>query len=141
MGVQKMNVGFYHMAVMECGSCGVPHAIPVVMYDTCVEEGGFWTCPNGHRRGYYEGVQTTRKAQEAIVRERDRLKQENARLEEEAARALVDAEKATTALTRHKKRASAGVCPCCNRTVSQMAKHMQSKHPDYNVVPLKAVKA
>lgn len=49
-------------------------------------------------------------------------------------------QKAERKLATHKKRASAGVCPCCNRTVSQMARHMQAKHPDYNVVPLKVAK-
>lgn len=32
---------------------------------------------------------------------------------------------------RLRKRASAGVCPCCNRTFSQLARHMQTKHPTF----------
>lgn len=34
-------------------------------------------------------------------------------------------------LTRTKKRGGHGVCPCCNRTFQQLARHMKSKHPDY----------
>ena len=34
-------------------------------------------------------------------------------------------------VTRLKKRAIAGVCPCCNRTFQQLAAHMAHKHPDY----------
>jgi hypothetical protein len=30
-----------------------------------------------------------------------------------------------------KSRARHGVCPCCNRQFVNMAKHMQSKHPDF----------
>ena len=43
------------LKTMQCGTCGVSHAIPVVMFDRCYEEGGFWHCPNGHQRGYSEG--------------------------------------------------------------------------------------
>ena len=43
---------------------------------------------------------------------------------------------------RLKRRVAAGTCPCCQRTVAQLARHMQTKHPDYgktdNVVALKA---
>lgn len=122
-----------------CGTCGVLHAIPKVMYDTCLEEGGFWHCPNGHLRGFRQG----RHEKEAVVRERDRLKQANARLVEEAAAAERAKQRATSELKRHKKRAAAGTCPCCKRTFSNMARHLKTEHPDFvkeqggNVVALK----
>jgi len=34
-------------------------------------------------------------------------------------------------LTRLKKRVAKGVCPCCNRTFRDLARHMESKHPNY----------
>lgn len=43
------------------------------------------------------------------------------------------------AATRLKNRAKAGVCPCCNRTFQNLARHMASQHPDHetdNVVEL-----
>jgi DNA repair exonuclease SbcCD ATPase subunit len=33
--------------------------------------------------------------------------------------------------TRIKNRASNGVCPCCNRTFQNLARHMHTKHPDF----------
>jgi hypothetical protein len=33
--------------------------------------------------------------------------------------------------TRIKNRIAAGVCPCCNRTFKNLARHMGNKHPDY----------
>lgn len=27
-------------------------------------------------------------------------------------------------------------CPCCTRTFANMARHMKTQHPDYNVVPM-----
>lgn len=119
---------------MQCGRCGVWHAIPQKMYDTCLEEGGFWHCPNGHSWGFREG----QRKKEEVRRERDLLKQQLAQRDDEIARQRrlrEDTERALSAqkgqVTKLRKRASAGVCPCCNRTVSQMARHMASKHPGF----------
>lgn len=120
---------------IQCGSCGVWHAIPKAMHDNCVEEGGHWHCPNGHQRGYNQG----RRAREAVIRERDQLKQKVAQLADEAAEARSAKDKAKKLLSRHRKRAKAGTCPCCNRTFSNMASHMKTQHPEFesNVVNLR----
>ena len=34
-------------------------------------------------------------------------------------------------VTKLKKRISAGVCPCCTRTFSNLSRHMATQHPDY----------
>lgn len=34
-------------------------------------------------------------------------------------------------LTRTKNRVANGVCPCCNRTFKDLARHMAGQHPDY----------
>lgn len=115
---------------LQCGSCGVEHSIPTAMYDTCRREGGFWHCPNGHSRGWKEG---TEKAELVVLRrERDRAIQEQARLADEVSAKEKD-------IARLKKRSAAGVCPCCTRTFTNMAKHMRTKHPEMiapNVVKL-----
>lgn len=123
---------------IQCGTCGVWHAIPTAMYDMCVEEGGFWHCPNGHSRGYREG----RNERDAVRRERDRLKQRTAQLEDDLKSARDSWNTAERELQRHKKRAKAGTCPCCKRTFQNMAAHMRTKHPDFDpskseVVPFK----
>lgn len=130
----RFNFGGEHLILVQCGNCGVKHAIPVFKYDSAVEEGGFWHCPNGHERGFREG----KREKEAIQRERDRLKQENARLQDEIAAVERSKERVKAEMKRHKKRAAAGLCPCCNRTFSNMTRHMKTEHPDYNVVPLNA---
>lgn len=122
--------------VTQCGTCAVWHTVPEIVWDAQVREGGFHTCPNGHSRGWKTG--TEQKEQEAIRRERDRLKQETARLEDEKREAwatanaqLERAQKAEAATKRLKKRASAGTCPCCSRTFSNMATHMKRQHPGF----------
>lgn len=36
-------------------------------------------------------------------------------------------------LAKVKNRVKNGVCPCCNRSFSDLRRHMESKHPDYNL--------
>lgn len=118
--------------VHQCGTCAVWHTIPEIKYDSCKREGGFWTCPNGHSRGWDRGTQEVER--ERIRQERDRLKQDAARMADEIAAERKRAEEAEKKLLQTKRRANAGVCQCCNRTFLNVQRHMKSKHP--NVVPL-----
>ena len=121
---------------IQCGACGTFHAIPKAMYDAALEDGGYWSCPNGHRRGYTEG----RKQREAVVRERDLLKQRLAQRDDDILDLQRKLHKQENKVTRLKKRAAAGVCPCCNRQFQNLLTHMKTKHADYgtNVVPIKS---
>lgn len=112
-----------------CGTCGVAHALPKTMYDNCARQGGFWSCPNGHRRGWHEGSEKTeiKRLQDEIANEKKRREAALSRANEATA-ALAKAEKS---LARHKKRTAAGTCPCCKRTFQQLARHMTNKHPEY----------
>lgn len=115
--------------------CGISFAVPSWWDRGKRETHTTFYCPNGHGQNYLAASET-----ETLRRERDRLKQNAARLEDEKREAEERAAKAEAATKRLKKRVAAGVCPCCNRTVSQMQKHMAAKHPDYvksNVVELK----
>lgn len=127
--------------VEQCGTCAIRHTVPEIVYDTYAREGGFWHCPNGHQRGFRKGSDEIER--ENTRRERDRLKQDAARMEEEIRAQRERADKAEAATKRLKKRAAAGTCPCCQRTFSNMSRHMQTKHPEFraeavNVVPLRA---
>lgn len=116
--------------VWECRTCGVISTCPEPVWDQQQAEGGYHHCSNGHQWGWNKESCE----REQLRRERDRLKQQAARLEEEASLSRVRAERAEEANRKLKKRAAAGVCPCCNRTFTNMQRHMKSKHP--NVVSL-----
>lgn len=132
------------MITMACTHCFIQYGIPDEMHRQATRQGGAFKffCPAGHQQAYGEGeVEKERRA-------RQRAEQENARLADEvraakrrADEAFAQAETAKRSLARHKKRSAAGVCPCCTRTFTNMARHMKSQHPTFNVVPLKAVKA
>lgn len=113
------------LTIMSCGKCGVEFAMPETMRFEKKSSGGTWYCPNGHPRMYgesgvdeYKRLLTTEQREAAKLRERAIV----------AEHAQAKAEKVINLL---KKRAAAGLCPCCNRTVSQLAAHMKTKHADF----------
>ena len=128
MALQKIITDI-ELKTIQCGSCGVYHAIPLVMYQSCYDEGGFWTCPNGHSRGYSEGSIFRQLEKEKKRRMWAETNAENARKDAEQSERRRIAQKSAT--TRLKNRAKAGVCPCCTRTFKQLAAHMKNKHPDF----------
>lgn len=129
--------------IADCIVCGVAFTVPAVVYRQQRESGGHHSCPNGHSQGWNkDGCENAR-----LRRERDNLKQQMARVEDERRQAQQSEEaqraramKAESAAKRLAKRASAGTCPCCQRTFSNMGHHMKTKHPDFGaeVVPLRA---
>lgn len=124
---------------LQCGTCGVAHAIPKTMYDAFRREGGFWFCPSGHQRGWNEGAEKTelKRLQAELDAERKRKESALARANEaeNAGReALKQLKGAKTRLKNVKARVANGVCPCCNRTFVNLQRHMHTKHPDYTGV-------
>jgi hypothetical protein len=117
-----------------CINCGVAYTIPSEMFEHQRKSGGYHSCPNGHLQGWGKGETE----HDITRRERDRLRQQLAERNDEIARQermRKETEgklaQATKKAARALKRAAAGVCPCCHRTVSQMARHIKSKHPDF----------
>lgn len=114
---------------LQCGTCGVWHAIPENLYNTRKIEGGYWYCPNGHQRGFSEG--SLRKQLEKEKKRREWAEAE-ARIERgnaEHERRRANGYKGEAA--KIKKRVKHGVCPCCNRSFENLKRHMQSQHPNY----------
>jgi hypothetical protein len=115
------------LATEVCCTCNVDFAWPEPLRKAALDDHrrGFY-CPNGHLQ-YFIGETTTAKA----CRERDMLR---AQLDQERARTR-ELEKSASALrgqiTKAKRRASNGVCPCCTRSFANLRRHMASKHPNY----------
>lgn len=98
------------------------------------QSGGTFHCIWGHAQHFTRGPSEADK----LRQERDRLKQQQARLIEErqaADRRADAAQRSARAfkgqVTRIKGRVAAGVCPCCNRTFQDLARHMKGQHPEF----------
>jgi hypothetical protein len=121
--------------------CGITFAVPNWWNQGKRETRKTFYCPNGHPQSF-TGASDIEKAR----RERDIARQQVARAEQEAAEALARAQKAELAEKKLKKCASAGTCPCCSRTFSNMATHMKRQHPTFveeggaKVISIKATK-
>lgn len=124
------QVGWFN--VHNCSECGVLYALEG-QYDTRKSsESGRWCCPNGHWQMYSESAlqrseKAAKRAQELLEMERER----NRNLHDQKDR--IDRQRAAAwgQVTKLKRRAAHGVCPCCNRTFKQLAAHMKDKHPEF----------
>lgn len=118
--------GYTDLRVMACPVCGVTYAAPERLVDSGERDPDlYWYCPNGHHL-HFPGkseAQKLREARNELARERARHDQTVASLR--ATKGVVTRQRAKL------ERVSKGVCPCCNRSFTDLRKHMANKHPEY----------
>lgn len=119
-----------------CPKCGIVYAVPDKWIQRHRDEGTWFRCPNFQCEWPSQHfakslVQKEREAREAAEREAEKARAATAR--ERERRMSEERSHRTTKghLTRNKKRAASGVCPCCNRSFKALARHMKTKHPGY----------
>lgn len=116
--------------VLPCAACKMMFAITDDFEKARRKDHLVFFCPSGHQNWY-----PSESAEEQLRRENQSLKQQQARLEQEANEGWRAANVAESKLRdevkvrkRIEKRIAAGVCPDCNRSFANMARHMASKH-------------
>jgi hypothetical protein len=124
------------IAAGKCCRCGCRIWLTPTHYFAAMEGRSRITfhCGYGHPQHFCDEDDEITK----MRRERDRLKQQMAERDDRIQRLIKlanDAEATTRKVKAEKakltKRASAGTCPVCNRTFSQMARHMQTQHKEF----------
>jgi hypothetical protein len=105
----------------ECFKCGVVFGITSYFKGERQRDHGSFYCPNGHCQAYMAENEAERNAR--------LLREEQARHQRALAR-LNEAEVAKAKAERKLKRVERGVCPSCNRTFANLARHMACKHAD-----------
>ena len=140
MSVATVNYGS-QLIVEECYRCGVSFAMPHTLRETCLKDHSkSFYCPNGHGQ-VFSGKTEAQKLREELERTRDRAANLVAQRDQAQASARAQRGVATRARNerdRLKKRVANGVCPCCNRSFSNLTRHMQGQHPEY-AIPEEAV--
>ena len=116
---------------MICGECGIVFAVPDYFQQERLKTGKGWYCPNGHGRVYKESeTDRLRKLLEQANKKNTDLL-ERTRMAEDAKKAAVMREgKERAEKKRLLTRTHGGVCPHCNRTFRQLARHMETKHKE-----------
>lgn len=112
---------------IECCNCGVLFAVPNEFKGNLHRTKQLFFCPNGHQQAYVES--TADKLRKELAAKEQALAWEKGRTAS-LDKQLIKERKATIRL---KRRVSVGVCPCCKRTFSQLARHMHTQHPTFNV--------
>ena len=121
------------LEVEECCNCHMAFAMTTQFVRARRKDHNSFYCPAGHSQHYYG------KSEETKLRNRLADTQEEVNRERGM---RVDAEHKTKTvahqrnafkghLKRTKRRIFSGVCPCCNRTFKQLARHMAGQHPEY----------
>lgn len=135
-----------------CCNCGMLFAMTNDFKDKMLSrrdkpEGWFY-CPAGHRQHYLGQTKEQQLAAQLAEaeRQRQRAQQNVAMWQDDAreARQQAEHERKRAAgykghATRMTKRAKAGVCPCCNRTFQQLARHMATRHPTFTPMALEVI--
>lgn len=117
------------LVVRNCPECGIPYAVPDYFIPQRQKDHKTFYCPNGHQRYFPEG-----ESEAARLR---RMLEDATRSKSAIAAQLIDTQaalkKAEKKVKQVNTRVHAGVCPCCNRTFQNLARHMAAKHKDEKV--------
>ncbi len=123
----SINVNI-ELKTLACAHCGLQFAVTSDFMRCRREDHESFYCPTGHSN-IYTGENKAEKLERQLKFEKTR--REQAEQEAEKQKKISSAQKAEN--TRLKNRVKHGVCPCCNRTFKQLARHMKNKHPEYEV--------
>jgi hypothetical protein len=117
------------LTVVHC-TCGIAFAIPVDLNQQLLDHRSgpgrkSVYCPLGHSWHYTGKTDAEREKEARLAAER----------REQAVRDLLSQEERSHSatkgqLTKTKKRVANGVCPFCNRSFTNVQRHMASKHPE-----------
>ncbi|MGC1272970.1 MAG: hypothetical protein WBC44_04635 [Planctomycetaceae bacterium] len=120
------------LAVRNCPTCGLLYGVDASYLKRKREKGGDWYCPAGHNLVYTESdLQKAQKELAAVKRRAEYYEAERNRAREQAEQEKRRSAAARGQVTKLKRRAAGGACPCCNRTFENLARHMQTKHPGF----------
>lgn len=128
--------------VITCAQegCHIAFGVDAAVRQRWIDSGQRFYCPNGHVQHYRETTvaKLTKQLEAAKNDVAEATKRELfARANATAERAAREHTQRQLAVrkginTRLRNRIKHGVCPCCHRTVSQLARHMKTQHPQCN---------
>lgn len=121
------------VSATSCSNCGIVFLVRSDWLRERQASGTNLWCPNGHVLAYRETE--IMKLKKQVETAEASLVEARRRVEFEAnGRRIAEGQEAAQRKKRLRleKRARGGACPCCKRTIGQLARHMATKHPDFS---------
>lgn len=121
------------LVVQTCCNCGMTFGVESNYDAARREDHKDFYCPAGHPQHYTGKTEAQKLREQLAASERQRgwseARETSLRDQLGATERSLRGHKA--AKTRIKNRIAAGVCPCCNRSFQNVARHMAGQHPDF----------
>ena len=112
--------------VYACCECGIQFGLTADFVRRRRGDNANWYCPRGHAQ-HFDAESEADRLRRFLSSERETSQRRLEALQaEQRSKAAFRGQ-----LTKIKKRIGAGVCPCCNRTFADLARHIAGKHPDF----------
>lgn len=112
----------------SCGECGIRMAVATSAWDDRKRSGKGFYCFNGHSRVFRETTEMK------LKKDLDREKQVREAAEARAQKTEQNLAQVARAHRKMRERVMNGVCPCCNRSFTNLREHMKSEHSDFGAV-------
>ena len=114
------------LTALECHTCGAVYGLSKDYEAARRSDHKSWCCPNGHSQYF---PQESR--EEKLKRQLDQTARQLSRTQSRLKQTEYQRRAAKGQLTKTKRRVANGICPCCNRTFANLARHMAGQHPEY----------
>lgn len=111
----------------DCAECGIVFGLDEQFAARRRKDGRLFYCPNGHGLSWKKSLDD-----EALKRRLASAEANVTHLRDQRDAAERSARSYKGQVTKIKRRVGKGVCPCCNRTFQDLARHMAGQHPDYS---------
>ena len=119
--------------LVTCANCGIGFAIPEHFETKRRADHANFYCPSGHSNHWPH--QTEAEKLRAAVASQKQIAELWQRRHEASQREAVavghQLRSTKGVVTRIKRRVAHGVCPCCQRTFADLARHMNGQHPEF----------
>ncbi len=119
---------------VDCISCKAIFGMTKTADDNYQNNHKSFNCPYCDNSMFYPGKSDIEREREKTQRALSQLEQQEALTKYQKKRALsyqYQARAEKGAKTRLKNRVKNGICPCCNRTFQNLARHINGQHPEY----------
>jgi predicted RNA-binding Zn-ribbon protein involved in translation (DUF1610 family) len=119
------------LVAVTCPNCGLVFGLGDGHVEALQRSKGSFSCPSCQLPGGWYGPSAAEKERDRLAAD---LRWKAQQLETERARratAEASARALKGAVTKARKRATAGVCPHCTRSFENVRVHMTSKHPEW----------